>query len=96
MYFRNLAGKGILRMVDLISSNNELIVKSNCKLRELNISPLDSFRVVSLIDALPVEWCESLKTSASAGVDAFNMHDEIKLSYNWKNVLIKTVVSKTV
>ena len=37
MYFRNIADKGILRMGGLISHNNELIVKSNCKLRELNI-----------------------------------------------------------
>ena len=43
MYFRNLAEKGILRMGDLISDNNQFIVKSNHKLRELNISPLDFF-----------------------------------------------------
>ena len=46
MYFRNLAEKGILRMGDLISDNNELIVKSNYRLRELNISPLDIFTYI--------------------------------------------------
>ena len=35
VYFRKLAEKGILRMGDLISDNNERIVKSNNKLREL-------------------------------------------------------------
>ena len=35
MYFRNLAEKGILRMRDLISDNNDFIVKSNYKSREL-------------------------------------------------------------
>ena len=53
VYFRNLAEKGILRMGDLISNNNELIVKSNYQLRELNISPLDMFRLISGIDVLP-------------------------------------------
>ena len=60
VYFRNLA-EGILRMGDLISDNNELVVKSNNKLRKLNISPLDIFTLISLIDALPVEWRESFK-----------------------------------
>ena len=40
-------------MGDLISNNNELIVKSNYQLRELNISPLDMFRLISVIDVLP-------------------------------------------
>lgn len=64
------------------------------KLREINISPLDAFRFVSLIDALPVEWREALKTSAFTGEEPFDMHDEIKLSFNRQNVLIKTMVSK--
>ena len=49
-------------MGDLISDNNEFIVKSNHRLRELNISPLDIFRLISVIDALPVEWRKSLNT----------------------------------
>ena len=52
VYFRNFAEKGILRMGDLISDNNELIVNSNNKLRELNISPLGILRLTSVIDAL--------------------------------------------
>ena len=39
VHFRNVTEKGILRMGDLISTNNEFIFKSNYKLRELNISP---------------------------------------------------------
>ena len=41
-YFRNFAEKGILRVVDLISNKNELIIKS--ELRVLNLSPLDAGR----------------------------------------------------
>ena len=96
MYFRNLAEKAILRMGDLISDNNKLIVKSNYKLRELNILPLDIFRLISVIDALAAEWRESLNTFASKADKPFNLHNEINLSFNGKSVLIKTVVSKTV
>ena len=46
VYFRNFAEKGILRVGDLISNKNELIIKS--ELRVLNLSPLDAFRLVSL------------------------------------------------
>ena len=56
MHFRNLPEKGILRMWDLISDNNEYFVKSNYKLKELNISPLDIFRLISVIDTLPAEF----------------------------------------
>lgn len=96
VYFKNLAEKGILRIGDLISDNNEFIVKSNYKLRELNTSPLDIFRLISVIDALPVEWRESLNTLASTADEPFNLYNEIKLSFNDKNVLIETVISKTI
>ena len=42
-------------MGDLISDNTEFIGKSNHRLRELNISPLDIFRLICVIDALLVE-----------------------------------------
>ena len=64
MYLEIWQKKGILRMGDLISDNNEIIVKSDYKLRELNISPLDIFRLISVIDAIRAEWCEPLSTSA--------------------------------
>ena len=79
VYFKNLAEKGILRIGDLISDNNEFIVTGNYKLRELNTSPLDIFRLISVIDVLPVEWRESLNTLASTADEPFNLHNEIKL-----------------
>ena len=72
-------------MGDLISDNNELIVKSNYKLRELNILPLDILRLISVIDALPVEWRGSLNTFASIADEPFNLHNEIELSFNGKS-----------
>ena len=77
-------------------NNNEFIVKSNYKLRELNTSPLDIFRLISVIDALPVEWHESLNTLASTADEPFNLKNAIQLSFKDKKVLIETVVSKTI
>ena len=62
VYFRNLAEKGIF---------HELIIKS--ELRVLKLSPLDAFRLVSLTDALPTQWRESLKTCISTGETPFNL-----------------------
>ena len=63
VYFKTLTEKGIIKIEDLISDNNELIVKNNHRLRELNILPLDAFRLLALIDALPLEWREGLKNN---------------------------------
>lgn len=96
MYFKKLAEKGIIKIGELIPDNDELLVKNNRRLRELNISPLNAFRLLDLIDALPLEWCEGLKAISSIEDEPFNIHDEIKLNLNEQTVLIKTVASKTV
>ena len=85
MYFRNFAGKGFLGVGDFISNKNELIIKS--ALRVLHLSPLDAFRLVFLIDALPTQWRERLKTCISTGDTPFNLRDEIKLSLSGQIVL---------
>ena len=67
VYNNRLVNKGIIiiRIGDLIAENNEIITK--CKLRELNVSPLDAFQLASVMDALPVEWRQSLKTCECTG-----------------------------
>ena len=96
VYFKTLAEKGIIKIGDLISDNNELIVKNNRRLRKLNISPLDAFRLLALIDALPLEWREELKTISYIEDENFNIHDEIKLNLNEQTILIKAAASKIV
>ena len=91
-----MAEKGIIKIGDLISDNNELIVKNNRRLRELNISPLDAFRLLALIDALPLEWREGLKTISYIEDEPFNIHHEITLNLNEQTILIKTAASKIV
>lgn len=55
MSFKKLAEKGTIKIGELIPDNDELIVKNNHRLRKLNISPLNAFRLLDLIDALPLE-----------------------------------------
>ena len=66
VFFKALAEKGILRIGDLISEHNELITK--CNLRELDFSPLDFFRLVSVINALPNKWRDSLRRKEIYGL----------------------------
>ena len=86
--------KEILRVGDLISNKNELIIKS--ELRVLNLSPLDAFRLVSLIDALPTQWRESLKSCIYTGDTPFNLRDEIKLRLSGQIVLLEKAYPKIV
>ena len=94
MYFGNLAEKGIFRVGDLISNKHELIIKS--ELRVLNLSPLDAFRFVSLIDALPTQWRESWKSYISTGDTPFILRDDIKLRLSGQIVLLEKAYSKIV
>ena len=96
VYFKTLAEKGIIKIGDLISDNNELIGKNNHRLRELNISPLDAFRLLALTDALPLEWQEGSRTISYIEDEPFNIHDEIKLNLKEQTILIKTAASKIV
>ena len=92
-HFKTLQEKGILRLGDLLDENNDFIIKS--KLRELNISPLEAFRLMSVIDAPPLEWRGKLKTSA-CGIwnEAFVIQDQCKLILNseivWQAVTAKS------
>ena len=86
-YFKTLQEKGLLRLGDLLDDNNDFVIKS--KLRELNISPLEAFRLMSVIDAIPLEWRETLKTSA-CGIcnEPFVIQDQCKLILNSEIVQI--------
>ena len=85
-YFKTLQEKGLLRLWDLLDDDND-VIKS--KLRELNISPLEAFRLMSVIDAIPLEWRETLKTSAcSICNEPFVIQDQCKLILNSEIVQI--------
>ena len=94
VFFETLAEKGILRIGDLISENNELITKR--KVRELNLTPLDLFRLVSVVNALPSEWRDLLKRSSHSDKRTFNLQHQIVLSLNGQKTRINKAVSKTI
>ena len=74
--------RGILRIGDLISEDNKLITN---KLRELNVSPLDAFRVTCVIGALPIEWHIFLKTCNYSVSEPFNLQNQVQLNLNGQN-----------
>ena len=79
VYNKRLADIGILRIGDLISEDNTLITN---KLRELNVSPLDAFRLTCVIEALPIEWRIFLKTCNYSVIERFNLQNQmVKMSY---------------
>jgi len=77
-----------------LTENNELITKR--KVRELNLTPLDLFRVVSVVNALPNEWRDLLKRSSHSDKRTFNPQDQIALSLNGQKTPINKAVSKTI
>ena len=94
VFFKTLTEKGILRIGDLISENNELITKR--KVRELNLTPLDLFRLVSVVNALPSVWRDLLKRSSHSDKMTFDIQDQTVLSLNGQKTLINKAVSKTI
>ena len=94
VFYKTLAEKGIFRIGDLISENNDLITK--CNLRELNLTPLDQFRLISVLNALPSQWRDSLNRSLYSVKKAFNLQEKIVLRLNGQNTSINKAVSKTI
>ena len=94
VFSKTLAEKGILRIGDLISENNELITKH--KVRELNLTPLDLFKLISVVNAMPSQWRDLLKRSSHSNKRTFNLQDQIVLSLNGQKTPINKAVSKTI
>ena len=93
VYYNRLANIGILRIGDLIYEDNKLLTNH---LRELNISPLDAFRIACVIDALPTEWRAFLKTCNHSVIEPFNLQNQVQLHLNGQNVLLGKAESKLI
>ena len=76
VYYNRLANIDILRIGDLIYEDNKPLTNH---LRELNISPLDAFRLACVIDALPTEWRAFLKTCNHSVIEPFNLQNQVQL-----------------
>ena len=84
VYNNRLAKKGILRIGDLISEDNTPITNH---LRELNISPLDAFFLICVIEALPTEWRTLLKMHNHFVIEPFNLQNHVQLYLNGQDHL---------
>ena len=93
VYNNRLANKGVLRIGDLISEDNTLITNH---LREFNISLLDAFLLLCVIEALPTEWRTLLKTGYHFVIEPFNLQNQAQIYLNGQNVLLGKVVSKII
>ena len=93
VYYNKLANKGIFRIGDLISKDNKLLTNH---LRELNISPLDAFRLTCVIEALPTEWRTILKRCNYSVIEPFNLQSQVQLHLNGQDVLLSKAVSKII
>ena len=93
VYYNRLANIGILRIGDLIYEDNKLLTNH---LRELNISPLDAFRLTCVIDALPTEWRAFLKTCNHSVIEPFNLQNQVQLHLHGQNVLLGKAESKLI
>ena len=75
-------------MRNLISENNELIiiiVKSDRRMRELKISPVNAFKLLYVRDVLSLEWHELLRTFVHKEDEHFHLHEDINAK--WTNRL---------
>ena len=86
-----MVDKGIVRIGDLITENDEII---RSKLRELNLSPLDAFQLFSVIDALPKDWRHALKSYGYDRLVSFDLHELTQLLLSGKDVLLSNADSK--
>ena len=93
VYNNRLANLGILRIGDLISEDNKLITNYP---RELNISPLNVFRLPCVIEALPTKWRILLKTCNHSVIEPFDLQNQVHFYLNGYNLLLSKAVSKII
>lgn len=93
IFHHTLYEKGIITLENLISDNNDLIIKN---LHSSMFTPVEVFSLMQVIDALPIQWRNSLTACGHKSNKAFVLNYHIKLSLNDQEVLINKAVSKNV
>ena len=88
-----------LQLIKMVVFQTEMIKQvrlATKDLRELNISPLDAFRLTCVIDTLPTEWRAFLKTCNHSVIEPFNLQNQVQLHLNGQNVLLSKAESKLI
>jgi len=93
VYYYRFANIGIHRIGDLIFKDNKVLTNH---LRELNISPLDPFRLTCVNEALATEWRSILKTCNHSVIEPFDLQNQVQLHLNGENGLLGKSVSKII
>ena len=93
IYHSSLYEKGMVRLEDLVDDKNNLIVR---KKMHSDLSPLEIFFLMRIIDALPPPYRNSLTNNAHNSRNAFVLTDHFVLRLNNQNVALCKTLSKSV
>ena len=80
VFNKGLVEKGIVGIEDLIAEINEIITS---KLREFNLSPLDTFQLFTVINTLPKDLPHELKSYGYDSVVSFDLHELTQFFLIW-------------
>ena len=94
IFHHALFKKGIITLEDLVSDNNDLIVKQS--LNSSLFKPTEVFLLVQVVDALLVQWRNSLALCGHKRDKTFVLNDHSKLRLKDKEVLIDKAASKDI
>ena len=87
-----MSSRGIIKIGDLVTEKNQFL--SQCNQSRVNLSPKDIFYLMSLVDAIPVPWRQSLKINGYLNKSPFVIQDQIHLVLNNQEVSITEATFK--
>ena len=93
VFHRSLFEKGIITLEDLVSESNDLIVNKQSS-NNSHFAPTEVFLFMQVIDALPLQWRNSLTLHGQKGDKTFVLKDHIKLRLKDQEVSIDKAASK--
>ena len=91
-----LVRQGIVTVFDLVTKQNRFVGINN--ILEANLSPIDMFELMSIADALPLNWRQSIKENNNILNTAVSsdLQSQIGLYILGNKVLISKVSSKSI
>ena len=94
VFNQSLVSKGIVKIGDLVTKKNQFIFQ--CDQSWVNFSPKDIFDLMSLVDAIPAPWRQSLKINGYLNKSPFFIQDQIQLVQNNQEASITEATFKRV
>ena len=94
VFHRSLFKKGIITLEDLVNESKDLIVKQSSN--NSHFTPTEVFLLMQVIDALPLQWRNSLALHGQKSDKTFILIDHIKLRLKDQEVSIDKAVSKDI